>query len=332
MASTTLSDVNFLSAPFRDTLNGEFTDKLAFMSSGMISSANGYITPDTGYFQKIPKWNPYTGDGTQITSGGTLTPDAMTDYVDQAVYVEREFAVGQEQWLKWIAGKDATSEFARQLAFILAKHSQRISLKVVKGVMATALASSNSTGNTYIGSTISPQAVLGGKFLLGDNSDKLTDVIMHSKVYADALTDKIINWDKADPNSLQSGNTGSMIGLTPHMDDALTATASVYPTYIGTQGSIIYLYREREPSAETNANRMTIRAGNIIVELEKYRDSLVSGGKDIVIVRYSAAFHVPGVAWSSATTNPTDAELATGGNWTKKAETKNIALAEIKTL
>lgn len=332
MASTTLSDVNFLSAPFKDTLNGEFTDKLAFMSSGMIGSANGYITPDTGYFQKIPKWNPYAGDGTQITSGGTLTPDAMTDYVDQAVYVEREFAIGQEQWLKWIAGKDATSEFARQLAIILAKHSQRISLKVATGVMATALASTNSTGNTYIGSTISPQAVLGGKFLLGDNSGKLTDAIMHSKVYADALTDKIINWDKAQADSLNTGDTGAMIGMNPHMDDSLTATASVYPTYLGTQGSMIYLYRERQASDNSNANRMTINAGNIIVELEKYRDSLVSGGKDVVIVRYSAAFHVPGVAWSSATTNPTDAQLATGSNWTKKAETKNIPLVQIKTL
>lgn len=333
MASTALTDINFQGEVFRDRMAGEFTNKVRLLSTGMLANAttalsNG-IGISSGYTQSIPHWNTLSGAMTQITSGGTLTPDALGDYKDTAVYVEREKAIQAEQWLTFIANADPTEETAKQLGMYLAVELQRTGVQVLKGVFATALASTHSHNAN---SNISAQAVLKAKYKLGDSNKDLTDIVMHSAVEHDAVTEKLISYGGKTENNdaYSSGSTGDLMGMTPHSDDDLTATAGVYSSYLGAKSSMIYVYRPRTSAVYNNQNRFLISANGIVAEVELVRDSLTSGGQDIIVFRTSFLVHVPGVAWNS-TGNPTDAALATGSNWTKKADNKLIRVAELKT-
>ena len=60
-----------------------------------------------------------------------------------------------------------------------------------------------------------------------------------------------------------------------------------------------------------------IQLGNNI-DMELVRVAGTAGGIDGMIFRMSVTVHVPGVQWDgTVTSNPTDAELATGTSWTK---------------
>ena len=66
--------------------------------------------------------------------------------------------------------------------------------------------------------------------------------------------------------------------------------------------------------------------------MELVRDSATAGGVDGLIFRMSVLVHIPGVQWNgTVASNPTDAQLATGANWTKIApDDKLIKLVQYK--
>jgi hypothetical protein len=318
MASTTLSNVNFLSEPFRDTLDGEFTHKLE-MFNAVYSNASGYIVPDSGYKQAIPHFNTLSGNSDVITSSLTTTINALTDYKDEGVWLEREKAWGADEMVRVVSGKDVTAEIARQVGQYWAGEVHRIGLLVQDGAFASALASTHVKDDS--GNTINAAGVLAAKYKLGDNSDVLSSIVMNSKVYQDAISERIITYDKADPNTLESGSIPMMLGMMPYKTDKLAAVASVYPSYLAAKGSVIYLFRPRPKNQLSNANIFTVTTGNgIVIDIELNRVAGTAGGQDQIITRCSFMVHIPGVAANSnITSNPTDAQLATGANWTKVA-------------
>ena len=330
MASTILTDVNFQSSVFKDTMLGEFTDRLGLLTSGIMVEApeNVVSSNDRGYTVSIPKWNTLSGDSVQITSATSTTINNFTDYLDKGVWVEREKAWGSDQMIAIVAGKDPTEEIARQLGMYGAIEVHRIALKVLTGVFATELA----TTHTYDGSgdVINPDSIVEAKLKLGDNSDLLKVIVMNSKVEADAIKQKILTYDNGGAVTYNTGNTGNLLGLTPVVSDKLAAVSSVYSSYIGALGAMIYKLRNRVTQRFTNAN--VYKIGQFEVELN--REAKTAGGQDELIMRFSALAHVPGVAYNtgSVASNPTDAQLATGSNWTKVAtDDKLIRLIQLKT-
>ena len=115
--STVLTDVNFLSQPFKSTLAGEFTHRLELFNS-LLANGNGYINPDPGYTQAIPKWNTLSGNSVPITSVLTTPINNLSYFLDVGIWMEREKAWGADEILKTVAGqdKDVTQEVARQMA------------------------------------------------------------------------------------------------------------------------------------------------------------------------------------------------------------------------
>lgn len=330
MASTILTDVNFQSQVFKDTMLGEFTDRLGLLSSGILVEApeNVVSANDKGYTVAIPKWNTLSGDSVQITSSTSTTINNFTDYKDVGVWVEREKAWGSDQMVAIVAGKDPTEEIARQLGMYGAIEMHRIAMKTLTGVFATALA----TTHTYDGSgdVINPDSIVEAKYLLGDNNDLLKVIVMNSKVEADAIKQKILTYDNGGAETYNTGRVGNLLGLVPTISDKLAAVSSVYSSFIGAYGSMIYKLRNRPVQRFTNAN--VYKIGQFEVELN--REAKTAGGQDELIMRWSGLTHVPGVAWQtgSVASNPTDAQLATGSNWSKVAtDDKLIKLVQLKT-
>lgn len=333
MASTILTDVNFDSQVFKDTMLGEFTDRLGLLTAGILVEApeNVVSVNDRGYTVAIPKWNTLSGDSVQITSSTTTSINNFTDYLDVGIWVEREKAWGSDQMVAVVAGKDPTEEIARQLGTYGAIEVHRIALKVLTGVFDTALASTHSTGSTYSGDIINPEGVIAAKQLLGDNADMLKAIVMNSKVHSDAVKDKLVTYDNGGAVTYNTGSIGNLLGLVPVVSDKLAAVSSVYSSYIGALGSMIYKLRNRVAQRFTNSN--TYKIGQFEVELN--REAKTGGGQDELILRFSALAHVPGVKFDTTggvTSNPTDAQLATGSNWSKVAtDDKLIRLVQLKT-
>ena len=339
MAATTLSNIDFQSSTFKDIMAGEFTDRLGLLSSGVMESVNDSIvsSTDKGTTVSLPSWNTISGDSVSITGSFSTTVNSLGTRLDKAVWCEREKAWGAESIIKTVSGADPTAEVARQLAQYLANETHAMGIATLSGVFAVELASTHSTENEFSGATIGNDGVIAAKQLLGDNADMLKVALMHSKVHSDAVTNNMISNQIFNVSNevFRSGMIGQMLGLIPSVSDKFTATASVYPTYLAAPGSIIYKFRERPAMQENNANLTVIRAGNIVAELEKVRVSLTNGGQDVLVVRFSALTHVPGVYWDgTVTTPPTNTELATASSWTKISgiDDKLIKIVQLNTL
>lgn len=330
MARTKLSDVNFQSSVFKDTFQGEFTNKLALLNSLMVEAPDEMISPDDrGYTVSVPKWNTMSADLVQITTSTTTAYTALADYKDIAVWIEREVGYEAEDILSTVAGsdKDVTEEVARQAGEYFAEKLCGLGNSVMKGVFASALASTHVYDDT--GNIISNAGLVQAKLKLGDAGSKLKHLLVHSKVGADMLTNTIADY-KANANnqSYISGNLPMAMGMDVHEDDMFTPTAQVYNNYLGAAGAIIYKFRNKPRAKWNNAN--IIDLGNIYMEL--LRTPGTAGGVDSMIFRFSGLVHIPGVQFDgTVTSNPTDTELETGTTWTQVAPSKQIHLVNYKT-
>ena len=98
------------------------------------------------------------------------------------------------------------------------------------------------------------------------------------------------------------------------VDDKMPVSAGVYTDYFFGQGAIGY------------------NEGTPKVPSEVERNGLVGGGEEYLISRRHYVMHPRGVKWigSPAADTPTNAELATAGNWSRVYDQKNIRIVAFK--
>jgi hypothetical protein len=171
---------------------------------------------------------------------------------------------------------------------------------------------------------LSPRHVAEAKSLLGDQGDKLTAIAMHSKVYYDLVERKAIDYVSSNEargsSTTQSGGSlvaayGGSVDVPTYCglrvivsDDVQTegsGSTTEYATYFFTQGAIA--------SGEQMA-----------MQTETDRDILAKSDAMSIDLHY--VYHPVGAKWGVTTANPTRAQLATVGNWSKVYETKNLGI------
>lgn len=336
MAAITLDDLagKFQSEAFKATLKGVFTKALSFFGSGFLTEVPSEVVDPNqiGEYGNMPQWNVDTSDPDQITTSSTTTINKLSQYKDRFAWMELEKGWGAQELVNTVAGRsnDMIEEIATHIGEYWAYALQKRAINILKGICATALASSHSTVAVYSGATITNAGVLAAKYKLGDWHRMLNLILMHSKVHGDAVSNNLITFPAGavGNNTFVTGSPGQILGLMPYADDDLSHTAGVYPSYLGGRGSMVYKLRNRANASLTNRN--VIKLGGIDLELN--RDAKNAGGTDEIITRVSAMVHCPGVAWADAApANPTLAQLATGSNWSKVAPDKLIKIAELKT-
>jgi hypothetical protein len=147
---------------------------------------------------------------------------------------------------------------------------------------------------------------------------------MHSAVYYDLVERKAIDYvsaadvrvtpDSSMPDAFggsiaaaYSGNNSvpTYMGLRVIVSDDLAPTSTNYPVYFFTQGAI------------ASGEQMGMQT-------ETDRDILAKSDAMSIDLHY--VYHPVGAKWAVGTTNPTQAALATLGNWTKVYETKNLGI------
>jgi hypothetical protein len=278
-----------------------------------------------GDFVNVPFWKAnLTGDFEVLTDSTSLSPSKITADKQVGVILHRGRAWEARDLAALAAGSDPMAAIGAKVADYVANQRQKDLIKCLEGVFG-ALTGSDSpafsalrfdtSGMTALG----PRQVAKARSLLGDQGDKLTAVAMHSAVYYDLVERKAIDYvstaDARGTTTTQSGGTiagaygevsvPTYMGLRVIVSDDLAPSSTNYPVYFFTQGAIA--------SGEQMA-----------METETDRDILAKSDAMSIDLHYT--YHPVGAKWNVSTTNPTQAQLATVGNWTKVYETKNIGI------
>jgi hypothetical protein len=326
-----LADFSFQSDEFQDTLQAELVDALNLQTSGILVNGSGFIRPDSGEYQSIPQYDTLSGTADQIVTNTENDTNDFGDYKMRAPWLQRNKIWGVENLVNVVAGKDPLTEIARQLANFWAVEFQTTAINVINGCFATALASTHSTGTDYSGNTIGIDGILAAKQKLGDRQMVLTQAIANSIVINHAVKNGIASYGSNSTlgtELFKSGNLPMVAGMATWMDDSFAGVSDVYSSYFSKPGTVVYSVR---PWVRRDVNGNAVTSQSVDVEYE--RKPNIGGGTDVLHTRASFLVHLTGMYYNSATTNPTNAQLATGSNWTKVADDdKKIPIVQLKTL
>jgi hypothetical protein len=313
------------------------TQRDAFLASGVVQPLAELNATEGGDFINVPFWKAnLSGDFEVLTDSTSLIPGKIQADKQVGVILHRGRAFESRDLAALAAGADPMAAIGAKIADYIANQRQKDLLSCLAGVFG---AVEDTTGAAFIDLTIdggtgdtptvlSPRHVAEAKSLLGDQGDKLTAIAMHSKVYYDLVERKAIDYvtaadvrvtpDSSMPDAFGGSiaaayagnvNVPTYCGLRVIISDDVqtvgSGAATEYATYFFTQGAIA--------SGEQMA-----------MQTETDRDILAKSDAMSIDLHY--VYHPVGAKWGVTTTNPTRAQLATVGNWSKVYETKNLGI------
>lgn len=310
MAKTKISDV-IVPEVFNPYVVQRTMELSALYNSGIISNNSELdrLASSGGTTINMPYWEDLNGDDEVLSDDGALTPAKITAGQDIAVLLMRGKAWSANDLAKALSGDDPMAAIGDLVAEYWARRMQATAIKLLDG----AFAASNMTNKVLdISSLEDDKAKINGENfldalqLMGDAKDKLTGVIMHSATETQLRKNNLIQTE------LDSNNKPISLFMEKRViiDDSCPTSAGEYTTYLFGEGAI------------------GLGNGGAPVPTETDRDSLA--GDDILINRKHYILHPRGVKWigSAAGSSPTNAELATGTNWSRVYEDKAIRMVK----
>jgi hypothetical protein len=305
----------------------------AFLASGVVQPMAELNATEGGDYVNIPFWKAnLTGDFEVLSDSTSLTPGKITADKQVGVILHRGRAFESRDLAALAAGADPMAAIGAKIADYVAHQRQKDLLACLAGVFG---AVEDNTGAAFIDLTIdgatgdtptvlSPRHVAEARSLLGDQGDKLAAVAMHSKVYYDLVERKAIDYvstlDARGTTNTQSGGSiagayggdnsvpvymGLRVIVSDDVQTAGSGATSEYATYFFTQGAV------------ASGKQMGMQT-------ETDRDILAKSDAMSIDLHY--CYHPVGSKWGVTTSNPTRAQLATVGNWSKVYELKNIGV------
>lgn len=285
----------------------------AFYQSGIISHNPELDALATagGKLINMPFWEDLSGDDEVLSDTTPLNVDKITANKDVAALLMRGKAWSANDLAKALSGDDPMRAIGDLVAAYWARRQQVTLINTLKGVFSSGTMATNthdisgeSTASGFTGSTF-----LDASYKLGDAEEKLTGLSVHSQVYANLRKQNLIEF------ALNSDNQPipTYMGKRVIVDDGMPVDGDVFTTYIFGQGAI------------------GLGNGAAPVPTETDRDSLQ--GDDILINRQHFLLHPRGVKFTNGTVigeSPTNAELATGSNWERVYEPKNVRIVQFK--
>ena len=303
-----------------------------FLASGVVQPMAELNATEGGDFVNVPFWKAnLSGDLEVLTDSTSLTPGKITADKQVGVILHRGRAFEARDLAALAAGSDPMAAIGQKVGEYVANQQQADLYKCLEGVFGSLTGSDSpafdalrfdTSGATPLG----PRQVAKARAILGDQGDKLTAVAMHSACYYDLLERKAIDYVTNTEARLTTPATGAStinavggsiaaaygdvrvptyMGLNVIVSDDITNSGGNYACYFFTNGAVA--------SGEQAAMRT-----------ETDRDILAKSDAMSLDMHY--IYHPVGAKWAVTTTNPTRAQLATVGNWSKVYETKNIGV------
>lgn len=309
-------------------------EKSAFVQSGICVNdprVGGNIT-NGGLLVHMPFWNDLSGADEVLKDGDTeLTTGKITASKDMACVMYRGRAWKVNELAAVTSGDDPLKALMSKIASYWIRREQTVLISVLNGLFGTQTHDSaevkgtlvdthlnDISGGTGAAAKISGGVILDTKQLLGDASDRVKALAMHSAVFTALQKQQLIEYisEASNPNIRIPYYLGYRIAA---VDDGLpvdgTGANAIYTTFLFGDGAI-------------GRNEGTPKA---LTSYETDREKLK--GNDIIITRRAMTMHPYGVKFTDAQTigiTPSNEELSDVRNWSKVYETKNIGLLALK--
>ena len=297
-----------------------------FFTSGIVQE-DGQINAEMkngGYTINLPFWNDLSGTDT-VTSddpASFITPGNVTSNSQIAVICRRAVAFGSADLAGILAGDDPQKVVAQRINPLWRRNMQGTLLKTVQGVFANAAFKaaalkdiSVSTGMA-VANRLSAEAIIDAKATMGDAADDIKVIAMNSWTYHELQKKNLIDFI---PDAVGAVNIPTYMGLRVVVNDGivsgLNGTAVTQTVYLFAPGAIGY--GESMPKVPVAEERDEAAADGEGVEYAYFR-------RHFVMHPYGFKF-----VGTPAGKSPTNAELATGANWTQVFSRKNIPMCAL---
>jgi hypothetical protein len=313
MAKTQITDI-IVPEVFNPYVTEQLKEQDAFVKSGIIvnNPELDKLALSGGKLINMPFFEDLDGDDEVLSDSGALTPAKITAAQDVAVLLMRGKAWSTNDLAKALSGDDPMAAIANLVVRYWLRKEQTTLFSILQGVFGA----SSMADNLYdISADATTPGFTGTGFItaknkLGDNSNKLTAVAVHSQTYSYMEQQNLIDMI---PNASADVGFGTYMQKTIIVDDDCPVSSDVFTTYLFGMGAI----GKGEGAAP--------------VPTETDRDSLA--GDDILIHRRHYLLHPRGVKFTNSSvagSSPTNTELATAANWERVYDQKCIRLVAFK--
>jgi hypothetical protein len=316
-------------------------ERSLFIKSGAVVRNALLDSREGGTRIQVPEFNPIApteeildGTATWGTGGaGYLTPQKIGTGTQIATICHRAFAYAVDDLAVLAAGEDPMLHIRNQLADAINKLNSARLFSQLAGLFGSALsanaldkgvaaASGGAEANFLTASTVAE-----ARAKLGERGDELDTLVVHPSVgfylYQVGLltfstsalsTGGAVTWGGGGVG-VGARSIGEFAGMNVIMDPAVNTVAP------GTGGHQREFYCYLTKSG-------TILEGQQ-QELRIEADRNVLSKQDVLSVDYHSAYHVMGTKWGSASDNPTNANLATSGNWAATYDIDLIPMVQV---
>jgi len=304
----------------------------AFLSSGVVQPMAELDATEGGDYINVPFFKAnLTGDFEVLTDSSSLTPGKITADKQVGVVLHRGRAFESRDLAALAAGADPMAAIGAKVADYVANQRQKDLIKCLEGVFGGL---TSNTGAAFAGlsldlsgmTALGPRQCAKARSLLGDQGEKLTTVAMHSAVFYDLIERKAI--DYVTNSEARGGGTVATTGIAPVIAGSITG-AYENPTIAQYMGMRVIVSDDLAPTS-TNYPVYFFTAGAIgsgeQMGLNTETDRDILAKSDAMSIDLHYVYHPIGAKWTTGTVNPTQAQLATIGNWSKVYETKNLGI------
>ena len=319
---------------FTPYLIEETTKRDAFLASGVVQPmAELNATEDGGDYINVPFYAANLASTFEVlTDSSSLTPGKITADKQRAAVVHRGNAFESRDLAAMAAGSDPMAAIGQKLASYIANERQKDLLSCCAGVFGAVgdtsgaafagLAVDGGSGDTP--TDLGPRQIVKAKSLLGDQGEKLSTIVLHPNVYYSLMERRAIDFiyddNGAADTAASQGSTANAFGqvqVPTFMGLRVLVSSDVQTA--GSGSSTEYASYLFTPGAFGSGEQMALRT-------ERDRDILAKS--DALSFDLHYVYHPMGTRFAEVP-NPTPAQLATVGNWTKVYETNNIGIARI---
>lgn len=332
MAVTKIADV-IQPELFAQYVIDKTTEKSELMYAGAVENnpeLNRLITGG-GTVLTMPKWNDLTGKSQVLSDQNAISVNNITSKAELATLLIRANAWGAHELAGALAGDDPMKAIAERVADWWVRDEKSNIMAILKGIFSITADSSHNDLSGLVhditgasSTAISANAVLDAKQKLGDASDLLSMIYMHSATFTELQKQNVIQFIPVAESKI---TIPTYLGYRVICDDSApvetVSGVTKYTTYLLSRGCI-------QRGQGTPAT---------LTSVETDRDSL--GSSDILINRQAKVLHPKGISWVGAgqiaDATPSDDELAnasqvqgaTNNNWSRVADVKKIGIVKL---
>jgi hypothetical protein len=333
MAKTAVADI-IIPTEFEKYAIERTAELSTFGQCGIVEMAPEFdaLAAGGGREVKMPFWKDLTATRQILSDAASLAVNKITSDQDIARIHNDAQVWSVNHLAKVISGDDPMGAIIDLVAGYWARTDEGLVVSCLKGIFAAASMSANLLGihAESIAAQSASTKLTGSTFVdacakLGDVSDRLTAVAMHSVTEAALRKQDLIDFI---PDSEGKAQLRTFQGRRVIVDDNLPTRAgstdgTVYTTYLFAPGAFA------KGAAPLSSEPLQGGVGTEGVEFAR-----VPLDSDTVLInRRRYILHPRGVKFTSASVaadSPTNAELENAANWVRVYEPKNVRIVAIQ--